>query len=66
MRKGTGGLLGVTSPVGHLGQRPCASLLPLTLTSGQPLGALHVLLERWAPLLCFLLTEAEVCHFRPG
>lgn len=46
---------------------PASLCLPAAVTDlWQPLGALHVLLERWAPLLCFLLTEAEVCHFRPG
>lgn len=38
----------------------------VTPTCGQPLGAVRVILEVWAPLLHFLLIEAEVYCFLPG
>lgn len=44
----------------HRPSGPVSLCLPaaITLTCGQPLGAMHVLLELQAPLLHFLLIEA--------
>lgn len=52
----------------HRPSGPVSLCLPaaITLTCGQPLRAVHVLLELQAPLLHFLLIEAGVCCFLPG
>lgn len=52
----------------HRSPGPASLCLPaaITLTCGQPLGAMHVILEVWAPLLHVLLVEAEVYCFLPG
>lgn len=62
MKKSTRGLLRVAKPIDHLAQRPAA----ITLTCGQPLGVMHVILDVWAPLLQFLLVEAVAYCFLPG